>query len=144
MTDMDKIELPYLCERFVGVTIPENDCFYACDHDEVLKVDLKTEPPSVSKYRRDPYDFVEERRDFIGLVFEGLEKNPEVHKLNGYSLTHDHEEGKLKVNIELDLQGMKRSLVFDTFAEYWFCASFSKDGRYLILAEPNEVEVYRL
>jgi len=126
----------------VGFTIPRSGAFYLCDHDAVWKVKLG---PKVTAELTDlaPYSFVEANDDFLGLVFEGLKENPPLKKVGAREISYDFKEGADAAHLRYLVDGEERGQIqFSTFSSAWFVASFSDDGRFLILAEPYDLSIF--
>ena len=143
---MEKVNLtPALqrMERFIGLTIPRSGSFYVCDHDEVVRVAVD-EPISAEVIDEHPYKFVENNADFIGLVFEGLLKNEPILRVGSTIVSYEFDPTEDFVSVNYEVAGQSGVLEFHTFSGDWFVASLSEDGRYLVLAEPYDVALYRL
>ena len=143
---MEKLNLmPVLgsMERFIGFTIPRHGNFYICDHDEVVRVAING---SISAQVIDdhPYKFVESNPDFLGLVFEGQSKNEPIWRVGPNEISYDFDPTEDFVRVKYEVSDTGGALEFRTFSGDWFVASLSEDGRYLVLAEPYEVALYRL
>jgi hypothetical protein len=136
-----KLRLPFISERYIGFTIPKNGTFYICDHDAVWLITLAPEP-IVDETDLDPYKFVESRTDFLGLVFEGLKENPPLLRVGENAIAYDFDPKSDKVTIQYVVAGRSGEIEFSIWSQYWFSASFSDDARYLILAEPDSLEIY--
>jgi hypothetical protein len=143
---MEKLDLaPALAamERFIGFTIPRHGRFYVCDHDEVVQVTLDGQI-SAEAVDEHPYKFVEGNPDFLGLVFEGLLKNEPILRVGSATISYVFDPTDDFVSVKYEVAGLRGVLEFRTFSGDWFVASLSEDGRYLVLAEPYEVALYRL
>ena len=138
---MKKLKLPFLSERYTGFTIPKDGTFYVCDHDAVWQITLG---PELMVHETDlaPYKFVEDRTDFLGLDFEGLRVNSPLLRVGENTIAYDFNPSLDKVVVEYTIAGRTGQIEFPIWAQYWFSASFSDDGCYLILAEPNRVDIY--
>ena len=89
-----------------------------------------------------PYNFIEERNDFLGLVFDGVRENEPLLDVgkNRFSYGFNPKNGAVTVSYMIASQTVE--IEFPTFTGDWFAASFSEDGRYLVLAEPYDLAVY--
>ncbi len=135
---MKKVELPRTSERIRGVSLPKEGIFYVCDYDEVFKVvigDL-SEPEILDD---DPYDFLDSLECSLG-----VSKHPPILESNGNCISYKFDSCADYVKVEYDISGSKGELEFRTLSGDWFAASFSKCGRYLMLAEPYCVELYEV
>jgi hypothetical protein len=138
---MKKLNLPFISDRYTGFTIPRGGTFHICDHDAVWLITLGPEP-SVHETDLDPYKFVEDRTDFLGLIFEGLQENPPLLRVGENAISYDFKPTSDKVIIRFSVAARSGEIEFPIFSQDWFSASFSDDGRYLILAEPDQIEIY--
>lgn len=143
---MEKLDIaPSLAgmERFIGFTIPREGRFYVCDHDEVVRVDLDGQM-SGEAIDEHPYKFVENNPDFLGIVFDGLLANEPILRVGSTTISYIFDPADDFVSVTYEVAGERGALPFRTFSGDWFVASLSEDGRYLVLAEPYEVALYRL
>lgn len=128
-------------ERIIGFTIPRAGAFYVCDHDEVWRVTLLDHPVFESTDYA-PYNFVEERTDFLGLVFEGLNACPPLLRVGDRAITYNVDLTQRLVRIEYRLAGTSNLIEFPILSGDWFGASLSEDGRFSVVAEPYELALY--
>jgi len=142
---MRKLDLskPPKSDRIIGFTIPRAGVFYVCDHDEVWRVAIGAKP-SVEVTDHPPYKFVEGRTDFLGLVFKGLSANDPLLHVGQNEIAYDFDPKKDFVAVNYKVAGRSGRIEFPTLSGDWFAASFSDDGRYLVLAEPYDVALYAL
>ena len=138
---MKRLTLPFISERYIGFTIPKGGTFCICDHDAAWHITLGPEP-IVHETDLNPYELVESRRDFLGLVFEGSEENPPLLRVGQNTIAYDFDPKADKVIINYVVAGRTGEIEFPIFSQYWFSASFSDDGRHLILAEPDSIAIY--
>ncbi|MHC2330990.1 hypothetical protein [Bradyrhizobium sp. USDA 4454] len=138
---MKRINLPFISDRYIGFTIPEGGTYYICDHDAVWLITLA---PELIVHETDinPYNFVEGRRDFLGLVFDGLEANAPLLRVGQNTIAYVFDPEADKVVVKYVVAGQGGEIEFPIFSQYWFSASFSDDGRHLILAEPDSIAIY--
>lgn len=132
---MKPIPLPHLSERIIGVTLPKDGKFLVCDYDEILEVAI-CDPPQVQPVEGDP-ETVEQRTDFIGRW-----RDNSIHRVGENRITFNFKSTARTVKVKYDCSGRRGLIEFRTLSGDWFYASFSEDGRYLILAEPYAVELY--
>ena len=133
---MRKIDFNIPSYRITGVTIPEDSRFYICDYDEVFEVSI-TDVVRIKSTDHDPYKYIEESHNFIG-----NRVNDPIRITNGNSISYDFKGEDDFVDVHYDIAGKKGSLKFRTLSGDWFCATFSTDGRFLILAEPYDIALY--
>lgn len=137
---MREIEFMGPSERIIGITIPENQAFYVLNHDEILKVEI-SDTLEFKLTDMDPYKFIEESNSFIGI--EVSDTGPILSvgdKAVSYSFAPADDYVKVTCNISEKIE----TITFPILSGDWFFATLSKDGRYLVLAEPYELAVYDL
>ena len=139
---MKKLMLPFLSERYIGFTIPQSGSFYVCDHDEVWRISIGSDDPAVQVTDIQPYVFVEDRVDFLGLVFEGLPENKPLLRVGRNEIAYDFDPKEEFVGIRYVVAGQAGEIEFPILSGAWFVASLSDDGRHLVLAEPNGIAPY--
>jgi hypothetical protein len=142
---MRKLDLwnSFVSERIIGFTIAKAAEFYICDHDEVWKVAIGA-TPSIEETDYRPYEFVEQRTDFLGLVFDGLTANDPLLRVGANEIAYNFDPNNDFVTVSYKITGRSGQIEFRTFSGDWFVASLSDDGRYLALAEPYHLAVYEL
>jgi hypothetical protein len=140
---MKKLNLPWLSERYIGFTIPKAGTFYICDHDEVWRVVIGSEP-AVQVTDLAPYRFVENRADFLGLVVEGSAENQPLLRIRRNEIFYDFDPKKDSVAVRYVVAGQSGKIEFPIFSGAWFAASFSDDGCHLLLAEPYDIALYEV
>jgi hypothetical protein len=143
---MEKLDLPldlHPMERLIGFTIPRGGSFCVCDHAEVVRLDIR-EAVSADPDDQHPYEFVENNGDFLGLVFEGLTENQPVLRSGSTVISYDFDPNEEAVVVAYEVDGSRGTVEFPTFSGAWFAASLSDDGRYLVLAEPSDIVIYRV
>ena len=128
-------------DRIVGFTIPKAGSFYICAHDEVWCAAIEPNP-TVQVTDHQPYEFIESRTDFLGPVFEGLRENSPLLRVGHNEIALDIDPKKGVATVRYSVAGRTGQIKFRTPSGDWFAASFSDDGRYLILEEPYELAVY--
>jgi hypothetical protein len=140
---MRKLNLSLLPERIIGFTIPKAGTFYICDHDEVWRVAIGL-APAVQVTDLEPYKFVESRADFLGLLFEGSAVNEPLLPVGQNKIDYDFDPKKNFVAVRYTVGGESGRIEFPILSGDWFAASFSDDGRHLLLAEPYDVALYEI
>ncbi len=132
---MKPIPLPHLSERVIGVTLPKDGRFLVCDYDEVFEIAI-SDPPQAQFIDVDP-ETVEQRPDFIGRA-----RDNSIHRVGESRIRFNFDSTAQSVKVKYDCAGQRGSIEFKILSGDWFYASFSEDGRYLILAEPYGIELY--
>lgn len=135
---MKKLDLSIPSERIIGFTIPRDGHFYVCDHDEVWTVQIGP-PLTVEVTDLRPYDFVAQSDAFIGW---GDDRKLPILKRGDREISYDFDPTQDYVTVHFLVGGRGGEIEFQTLSGDWFSASFSEDGRYLVLAEPYGVEIY--
>lgn len=132
---------PSHSDRIVGFTIPKARTFFVCDHDEVWRAAIEPDPlMQVTDHA--PYKFIEDRTDFLGLVFEGLPQNRPLLRARQSEIFYEFNPKQEFVTVDYVVAGRAGKIEFPTFSGDWFAASLSDDGRHLVLAEPYDLAVY--
>jgi hypothetical protein len=142
---MKKLALwdPPLSDRIIGFTIPKSEAFYICDHDEVWRIVIGV-TPSVEATDHSPYEFVKGRSDFLGLVFAGCSANNPILRVGQNEIAYDFDPRNDFVTVEYKAAGRSGEIAFRTFSGDWFAASFSDEGKHLVLAEPYALALYEV
>jgi hypothetical protein len=135
---MKKIEVPKTSERIRGISLPENGVIYLCDYDEVYKITIgsNSEPEILDD---DPYEFLYSLPAAIGIT----DKKP-IHESNGNSISYDFDPTKDSISVQFKIESVVSSIDFPILSGDWFEVSFSKCGKYVILAEPYGFELYEV
>lgn len=135
---MKKIEIPKTTERIRGVTLPENGVVFVCDYDEVFKLRIgSVSDPEILD--DDPYEFLNKQKHTVGVL-----EQPPIHEKNGNTINYNFNPTNDFVTVDYNIEGKVGIIKFRTLSGDWFAASFSKCGKYLILAEPYNFELYEL
>ena len=135
---MKKIEIPKVSERIRGVTLPNHNVIYVCDYDEVFKIVIDDEP-SIEILDDNPYEFLDALDHFLGVY----EHTP-ILEVNGNRISYNFVPTASTVIVKYDIAGKLGEIEFRTLSGDWFAASFSHCGKYLILAEPYDFELYEV
>lgn len=135
------LSIPPESDRIIGFTIPKEGAFYICDHDRVWRVTIGA-PPSVEVTDHSPYKFVEGKTDFLGLVLNGLSANDPLLRVGQNEIAYDFDSTKDFVAVAYKVAGRSGQIDFRILSGDWFAASFSDDGKYLVLAEPYDLALY--
>ena len=136
------IAVPHGCERLIGFTIPDAGRFYICDHDRVWAGQI--EPAGFELTDFSSYDFVGQRSDFLGIVFEDLSANNPILSAGGAAISYRFNDGDAYATVECRVGGRSAEVRFETVSRAWFAASLSHDGRHLVMADPYSLEVYEV
>jgi hypothetical protein len=143
-----QLPLPYVCERLIAFSIPEGDEFWALSAEGLHRITLA---PEVSVWTDpahaeddDLYDIERGLLSYGGRKFwmVGLHGGEPVGDLpGGERLELDPDAGWLSVT---DRAGRWLADVgpFD-LSQDWAYATFSTDGRYVVIGTPSELSVYR-
>ncbi|MBS0384142.1 MAG: hypothetical protein JSS00_02195 [Proteobacteria bacterium] len=132
---------PRESDRMVGFTIPAGGAFYICDHDEVWRATIVPNP-TIQATECAPYKFIEGRTDFLGLVFKGLPKNSPLFRVGKNEIAFNFDPKSDIATVNYSVGGQTGQIEFRTLSGDWFAASFSDDGRFLVLADPYDLAVY--
>jgi hypothetical protein len=109
---MKKLKLPFLSERYIGFTIPKAGTFHICDHDEVWRIAIGSDDPAVEVTDLQPYKFVEDRADFLGLVFEGLAENQPLLRVGPNEIVYHFDPNKSFVAVRYVVAGQSAEIQF--------------------------------
>ena len=135
---MQDLGLSIPSQRFIGFTIPLAGRFLVCDHDEVWEVVVEASV-SVEETDHAPYE-VAKRSDFVGW---GKPDAAPILAIGQKAVSYDFDPRASAVKVSF-IDGVHREQIeFPTFSGDWFCASFSREGELLVLAEPYSISVYR-
>ena len=135
---MKKLPIPFTSERIRGITLPEEGLLFVCDYDEVFRIRL-SEKPSVELLEDDPYVFLESQKYFLGVG--GCEP---IKEWGENTISYDFDPTSEHITILVDIDGETTYINFETLSGDWFAASFSRCGKYLVIAEPYDYEIYKL
>ncbi len=135
---MKKIKIPKTSERIRGITLPEKNVVFVCDYDEVFKISIGSvsEPEILGD---DPYEFLNKQKHTVGVL-----EQPPIHEINGNTVNYNFNPVNDFVTVNYNIEEKTGTIEFPTLSGDWFAASFSKCGKYLILAEPYSFELYEL
>ena len=135
---MKKVNLPRTSERIRGLTLPDNGFIYVCDYDEVFKVTIGNDSEA-EILDDDPYEFLGSLSHALGVT----EGEP-ILESNGNSISYKFNSINDFVTVHCNINGQESNIEFRTLSGDWFAASFSHCGKYLVLAEPYDIELYEL
>jgi hypothetical protein len=131
-----KLFIPTFTERLYGITIPDADKIYACDHDESFEITLG-DSPSVQVLGANPYEFIASFENALGIP-NGIP----IHRLNGVEVSYAFDGRKDFVIVTVRRGDQTGTISFRTFSGDWFVATLSTCGKYLVLAEPYLLGCY--
>ena len=131
-----RIPIEPFSERMFGFTVPNNGVFFAVDHDEAFKIDLKASP-QVEVLEDSPYAFIDSFDNALG-VPGGQPLLAHGEKTVSYDF--DGHDDYVEVFVRRGREEAK--LRFRTLSGDWFVATLSTCGTHLVLAEPYLLEVY--
>ena len=136
---MDELELSIPSERLIGFTVPENNRFLVCDHEEVWRVVVGL---SVGVEQTDyaPYE-IAERHDFVGW---GKADAVPILSFGQRAVSYDFDRSASAAKVLFSDGTTEKKIEFPTFSGDWFGASLSREGRLLVLAEPYRIGLYRM
>ena len=135
---MKKINLPKTSERVRGLTPVNDGIMYVCDYDEVFKITI-SDKVEIEILDDDPYEFLESLP--YGL---GLSEGEPILEFNGNSIFYKFDPTSDFVTVHCNVNEQKNSIEFRTLSGDWFVASFSLCGKYIVMAEPYDIELYEL
>lgn len=133
---MRQIIFPKITERIVALTLPEKDEMFICDHDEVYDLNLNKKQFKVTGIN--PNEFIKKN------ITYGLGDGLPIISINGMSINHNFIEHCKEVRLELFNNGTGHVIIFPILSGDWFFVSFSKCGKYLVMAEPYDFRLYSL
>ncbi len=135
---MEDAGLSIPSERLIGFTVPEQNRFLVCDHDEVWEVVVGS-TVVVEETDHAPYT-IAERADFIGW---GRGDEAPVLEFGGTKISYDFNPNAPVVQLRYKHNGEEGQIDFPIFSGDWFSASLSRNGELLVLAEPYGISLYR-
>ena len=136
---ISSLKLPYVAERFLGVTIPEAGVMFACSYEGLHKIVLE-DPVRIETddARSEDYDALKAKGEPLGL-FGGTPILSDARTKISYVFDPRADEQRVEVTVD----GKSEIIRFATLSGDWFFASLSKCGQFLLLAEPYAIEVHR-
>ena len=133
---MQQLPLNVPFQRLMGFTIPRNDEFLMCDHNECWSVRLGM-VPEVSEIDGSPYDLAS-RPDFVGA---GAHRNG-LLQAGGVEIDYLFDPNEASVEVRYRSGEKAGSVSFRMISGDWFAASLSEDGAYVLLAEPDVLHAF--
>jgi hypothetical protein len=143
----NKIELPYLCERIIAFSIPENDTLYVMSYEGIHQVTLA---PDI-KIRTDE----EHAEDYELLNTEEMTmsyggKHLKMLGLHGgRPITINNAGEKLKLDrtacslsIKDSTDHTRQTIQYTDLSGDWAIASYSADRKYLLIGTPYELHIF--
>lgn len=135
---MHKLGLSIPSERLIGFTVPDAGRFLVCDHDEVWQVVVGA-LVSVEQTGYAPYE-IAKRPDFVGW---GKADAAPILALGRSAISFDFDPRASAVKVFFTDGVNNEQIDFPTFSGDWFCASLSREGDLVVMAEPYIISVYR-
>lgn len=139
---IERIDLPYITERFIGISQPKNNESIAISYNGVHVINLKTN--SVSHDKTKPEGG--ENYSVDSQILEFRNQTFEIHGLYGKNEIHKNSLGEVliiditKENIFLQKgKTILWSFKYEDLSGDWYYLSFSKDFKYIIFLLPYEV-----
>jgi hypothetical protein len=141
--------LPFICERMIAFSIPENAIIWVLSWDELLSVTLAPEIRiSIVKQGEEIYDVIDEDRSVL-IVNEEI--YPTLGLYGGVPILRNHMGDGLSLEPQQErLVVLNRSYEIKQIIEFyddefrdWRWATFSVDGCYLIIGMPHALNVYK-
>ena len=134
------LKMPYVAERFLGVTIPDGGVMYACSYVGLHKLTLE-DPVRVETDEEGSEDYaaLESKGAALG-IFDGAPILEDAQTKIAYVFDPRADTQR----IEIHRAGKTETLIFPTLSGDWFFASLSKCGGFLLLAEPYAIEVHKI
>jgi hypothetical protein len=111
---------------------------YVCDYDEVFKIVIgsESEPENLDD---DPYQFLDSLPHSLGVY-----DHPPILESNGNTVSYNFVPTEDSVTVKCIIDEYETEIKFRILSGDWFAASFSKCGKYLMLAEPYGFELYEV
>ena len=134
---MRKINLPYICERMRGFTLPIDGEMFVHDNDEVYRITL-ADPVTVAVVPGDPYEH-EDRADAFGITL----RTPLLN-CGGTSVHYAFEPSADTQVVRVTVDKVKESILFASLSGDWFVATLTSNASHLVIAEPYLLELYDL
>ncbi|MBW4604355.1 MAG: hypothetical protein KME29_33500 [Calothrix sp. FI2-JRJ7] len=142
------VVLPFICERIIAFSIPENAKIWVLSWDELLSVTLAPEIcVSIVKRGEEIYDVIDEERSVLMVNEEiypmlGLYGGVPILRNNvGDGLSLEPQQERLVVlNCSYEI---KQIIEFYDGSGDWRWATFSVDSCYLIIGVPHFLHVYK-
>ncbi len=139
---LTRVQLPnYIAERFFGITIPDGGRLHACS-GEALHTIVLSDPVVVEhdEDAREDYALMSSLGTPLGIWGSGEPILDDGHTRVEYTFV----PGRREMTVFVHRGDVTELVPFDTFSGDWFAATLSTCGRYLVLAEPYEIEIYAI
>jgi hypothetical protein len=135
---MRRVDLSIPSERLIGFTIPRENSFLVCDHDEVWLVSVGFSA-DVEPTDQAPYD-IAARPDFVGW---GREDAAPIMEAGKTKISYDFDPHAQILRLRYATGETEREIDFPLLSGDWFAASFSQEGNLLVMAEPYHLHLYQ-
>jgi len=125
-------------ERIIGLTLPVNGIMYVCGYDEVFQLNLGK---SISFEMLDdaPYEFFYSQANSLG-----INGNKPILRYQEDTIAYEFDPHANCIEIDCQIAEKAYTLKFNILSGDWFVASFSTCGKYLVLAEPYNFNIYQI
>ena len=134
------LKIPYVAERLLGVTIPEDGVMYACSYEGLHRIAFEESVCiDTDEALSEDYEALRARGSARGL-FDGVPILADSRTKISYTFDPSAETQR----IELSHASRSEVITFATMSGDWFVVTLSKCGKYLVLAEPYALEVCRI
>ena len=138
---IEPIRLPWIAERFLGITVPESGRLSACSYEGLHTIDLSRLPVGVETDATGREDL--DRLGAFGAVLGGSGGEP-LLRVGTTQIRYRFDPGAPRQRVFLRRVGEVHEVPFVTLSGDWFHATLSRCGTYLVLAEPSGIEAYRI
>jgi hypothetical protein len=134
---MRRLDVAIPSERLIGFTIPCENSFLVCDHDEVWLVSVGS-TADIEPTDHAPYE-IAARPDFVGWGRE--DANP-IMEAGESKIQYEFDPRADVLHLPYTIGEKEGEIDFPLFSGDWFAASFSLEGNLLVLAEPYHLHLY--
>ena len=134
------ISIPYIADRFLGVTIPNESTMYACSYDGIHKISfLPLVAVEINSERREDYDYLESLGETLG-----LDGGQPILQDQNTKLDYTFRPKENSQIVKIIRSEKEEKIRFDTLSGDWFYATLSKCGKFILLADPYLIAVYEI
>ena len=137
---MQKIKLPKICERIIGVTLPKNDIVHIVGYDKYVELDLSSGSiVKESESDAENTDKLAANGQCIGLNWDDV-----LHDVFNYRLKCNFRQSEDTQTVCLMENGLVvQNILAQSLSGDWFKYSFDIDGKYIIICDPYDLEIYK-
>lgn len=143
------VPLPYICERLICFSIPVSDEFWILSYEGLHRVTIApTISVSTDRSYAGDLDIWNAEDGELLVVGDGFHKalglagGHPIHELPGSERLEVDPDTKILAVADPTRQHVQELGFFDE-AEDWTHATFSTDGRYVVVGTPNSLTIYR-